>query len=138
MDDIRNAPEALSVRQRRCHQKLVSLKGEVIMAKTLTRWLAEDVEPLHDKSVAWLSQFHFFRDPVRPTYADLSCFFAPADGIILYQREVRPEQPIVNIKGRPYSLRDALCNPGFQHECLVIGVFMTFFDVHVNRLPYPG
>ena len=108
------------------------------MAKTLTRWLAEDVEPLHDKSVAWLSQFHFFRDPVRPTYADLSCFFAPADGIILYQREVRPEQPIVNIKGRPYSLRDALRNPGFQHECLVIGVFMTFFDVHVNRLPYPG
>lgn len=108
------------------------------MAKTLHQWLEEDVEPFQDKSVAWLSQFHFFRDPIRPTYSDLSYFFAPADGIILYQEQVRPEQPIVKIKGKTYSLRDALRDSEFSQECLVIGIFMTFFDVHVNRVPYPG
>src|ERR1041385_9494597 len=108
------------------------------MAKTLQNWLEEDVEPLQDKSVAWLSQFHFFRDPVRPTYSDLSYFFSPADGIILYQRQVRPDEAIVSIKGKDYSLRDALRDPHFDAECLVIGIFMTFLDVHVNRIPFPG
>ena len=108
------------------------------MAKKLQDWLEMDVEPLQDKSVAWLSQFHFFRDPIRPTYSDLSYFFSPADGIILYQRQVRPDEAIVEIKGKAYSLRDALREPRFNQECLVIGIFMTFFDVHVNRVPYPG
>jgi phosphatidylserine decarboxylase len=108
------------------------------MAKTLHQWLAEDVEPVHDQSVAWLSQFHFFRDPIRPTYSDLSYFFSPADGIIVYQCEVKPDEAIVEIKGRSYSLRDALRDPELKDECLVIGIFMTFYDVHVNRIPYPG
>lgn len=108
------------------------------MAKTLHDWLEEDVQPFQDKSVAWLSQYHFFRDPIRPTYSDLSYFFAPADGIILYQQQVKPDEAIVEIKGKPYSLRDALREPEFNTECLVIGIFMTFYDVHVNRVPYPG
>jgi phosphatidylserine decarboxylase len=41
-------------------------------------------------------------------YSDLSCFFSPADGVILYQREVRPDESIVEIKGRAYSLNEAL------------------------------
>ncbi len=108
------------------------------MAKTLPDWLAEDVQPFQDKSVAWLSQFHFFRDPIRPTYSDLSYFFSPADGIIVYQRRVRPDEPIIEIKGKAYSVRDALRDQDFNKESLVIGIFMTFFDVHVNRVPYPG
>jgi phosphatidylserine decarboxylase len=108
------------------------------MAKTLQEWLKTEVQPYRDKSISWVSQFHFFRDPVRPTYSDLSYFFSPADGIILYQREVRPDEAIVNIKGKDYSLRDALREPRFDVSCLVIGVFMTFFDVHINRIPYPG
>ena len=41
-------------------------------------------------------------------------------------------------RGRAYSLRDALRDPDFSATSLVIGIFMTFFDVHVNRIPYPG
>ena len=26
----------------------------------------------------------------------------------------------------------------FDKECLVIGIFMTMYDVHINRIPYPG
>jgi len=108
------------------------------MAKTMQEWLETEVQPYRDKSVAWISQFHFFRDPIRPSYSDLRLFFSPADGILLYQREVRPDQAIVTIKGRDYTLCEALRDPGFSAPSLVIGIFMTFFDVHVNRIPYPG
>src|SRR5262245_52364176 len=107
------------------------------MAKTLASWLAAEVRPLRDKSIAWISQHHFFRDPMRPSFSDLGYFFSPADGIILYQRCVGPDESIVDIKGRKYSLRDALRDPDYAQPSLVIGIFMTFFDVHVNRIPYP-
>ncbi len=108
------------------------------MAKTIQDWLESEVHPYRDKSIAWISQFHFFRDPMRPTYSDPRRFFSPADGIIVYQRRVRPGEAIVTIKGKNYTLRDALRDPQFAPPCLVIGIFMTFFDVHVNRIPYSG
>lgn len=108
------------------------------MAKNLQDWLANDVQPYREKSVSWISQFHFFRDPIRSTYSDLSCFFSPADGIILYQRTLHPDQCLVEMKGRSCSLRDAMRRPAYHAESLVIGIFMTFFDVHTNRIPYPG
>ena len=108
------------------------------MAKKIEDWIESDVEPLRDKSVEWLSSMYFFRDPCRPTYSDLRYFFSPADGIILYQRVVRPDQGLIDIKGKPYTLQEALRDPSYAHESLVIGVFMTFYDVHVNRIPYPG
>lgn len=108
------------------------------MAKPIEEWIEAEVEPLRDKSVAWLSANYFFRDPCRPTYSDLRYFFSPADGIILYQRTVGPDECIVDIKGKPYSLRDALRDPSYSHTSMVVGIFMSFYDVHVNRVPYPG
>jgi phosphatidylserine decarboxylase len=108
------------------------------MGMSLQEWLNTEVRPFQDKPISWISQYHFFRDPMRPTYSDTSCFFSPADGIILYQQIVAPDECIVDIKGRAYSLRDALRDPDFSDTSLVIGIFMTFFDVHINRIPYPG
>jgi len=108
------------------------------MAKNIQDWLETDVRPFREKPISWISQFHFFRDPIRPTFSDLGYFFSPADGIILYQRKVRPGECIVQIKGRSYSLRDAMRDPHYAADSLVIGIFMTFFDVHTNRVPYPG
>ncbi len=108
------------------------------MAKTLPDWVDSDVKPYRNKSLQWLSQYHFFRDPSRPMFADSSYFFSPADGVILYQRVVKPDEQVVDIKGIAYSLRDAIRDPSYNQTCLVIGIFMTFFDVHVNRIPYAG
>lgn len=108
------------------------------MSKTLQEWVESDVQPFREKTISWMSQYHFFRDPMRPTFSDSRYFFSPADGVVLYQREVEPDECIVDIKGRAYCLRDALRDPRYDEPSLVIGVFMTFFDVHVNRVPYPG
>ena len=45
---------------------------------------------------------------------------------------------MVEIKGRNYTLREAIRQPDFSQDCLVIGIFMTFYDVHINRVPYAG
>jgi phosphatidylserine decarboxylase len=108
------------------------------MAKMLSEWLASEVKEYRDKPVEWLSQYFFFRDPPRPMYTDSAYFFSPADGIVLYQKTVRPDEPLVMIKGKPYTLQTAFRDKYFQETCLVTGIFMTFYDVHVNRVPYSG
>jgi phosphatidylserine decarboxylase len=108
------------------------------MSKPFQEWVRDEVGPLKGKPMRWLSAVHFFRDPVRATYSDSQYFMSPADGTILYQREVGPDDSILDIKGRPFSLRDALLDPDYDKSSLVIGIFMTFYDVHVNRVPFPG
>lgn len=108
------------------------------MAKSLCEWVTTEVRPLRERPLGWLSQHYFFRDPARPAYSDPSYFFSPADGVILYQTAVGPEDAILDIKGKRYSLQEALRDDTFDRPGLVIGIFMTFFDVHINRLPYPG
>lgn len=108
------------------------------MALTIEEWLGQKVEPYKDKSIRWLSEHHFFRDPMRPQFSDPAFFFSPADGIIIYQKVVDPREPIVEIKGTEYSLCEAMRCPRYDRKSLVIGIFMTFYDVHVNRMPYAG
>lgn len=106
--------------------------------KTLEAWMDSDVRPLQDKPLPWLSENYFFRDPVRATFIDDTYFFSPADGIVLYQKAVKPDADLLNIKGKSYTLRHALRDPVYDKYSLVVGIFMTFFDVHVNRIPFSG
>jgi phosphatidylserine decarboxylase len=115
-----------------------SMAWREVVAKTLHEWLETDVAPVRDRSMRWLAEQYFLRDPARPTYADAGYFFPPADGVVLYAKTVAPDAPIVEIKGRPYSLREGLQDMHFTQDCLVVGIFMTFYDVHVNRMPYAG
>jgi phosphatidylserine decarboxylase len=108
------------------------------VAKALQEWLATDVEAGRAQSVRAMAEQYFFRDPVRPQVVDSSFFFAPADGVILYQRRVQPDEALVEIKGKRYTLREALRDDALDEPCLVIGIFMTMYDVHVNRIPYAG
>lgn len=108
------------------------------MAKSLQEWMADEVEEVKRKPLSWLSEYHFFRDPPRPTFSDTSFFFSPADGVILYQKTVAPDECLVDIKGKPYSVQQAMRDESFEHTSLVVGIFMTFFDVHINRVPFPG
>jgi phosphatidylserine decarboxylase len=113
-------------------------QGGKWVAKALKEWLSTDIRWALQRPRRWLSEQYFFRDPARPQYVDSSYFFAPADGVILYQREVEKDRPLVELKGRSYSLREALRDNSFDAPCLVVGIFMTIYDVHVNRVPYSG
>jgi len=108
------------------------------IAKNLTEWIDTEVAEVREKPLSWLAQYYFFRDPSRPIFSDTSHFFSPADGVILYQVTVAPDECFLDIKGKPYSLRQAMRDENYDRPSLVIGIFMTFFDVHVNRIPFPG
>lgn len=84
-------------------------------------------------------QKEFFRDPFRPIHLDPGIFYSPADGVVLYALDrVKPDEAIVEIKGKKFTPRDALDDQKYSHDSLVVGIFMTEFDVHVNRVPTSG
>lgn len=109
------------------------------MAKYLEDWLDTDVAEAEKLSIGQLSNQFFFRDPLRPMFIDNEHFYSPADGTILYQKFIEdPTEPIVEIKGINYTLQDAMCDKDYNKPSLVIGIFMSFYDVHINRIPYGG
>ena len=112
------------------------------MAQELEDWLNGEVAELSKLPIGELSNTFFFRDPLRPTYIDNEHFYSPADGTILYQKVVLPGAPccenIVEIKGKNYTLQDVMGDKDYNKPSLVIGIFMSFYDVHINRIPYSG
>jgi phosphatidylserine decarboxylase len=112
------------------------------MAEKLEDWLNGEVAELSKLPISELSNTFFFRDPLRPTYIDSEHFYSPADGTILYQKMVMPGAPccegIIEIKGKNYTLQDVMGDKDYNKPSLVIGIFMSFYDVHINRIPYSG
>ena len=112
------------------------------MAEKLEDWLNGEVAELSKLPVGELSNTFFFRDPLRPTYINSEHFYSPADGTILYQKLVMPGAPccegIIEIKGKNYTLQDVMGDKDYNKPSLVIGIFMSFYDVHINRIPYSG
>jgi phosphatidylserine decarboxylase len=68
----------------------------------------------------------FFRDPVRITPQDRDLIVAPADGLITQIAEVLPPREISGAAG----LGD--------EPMLRVSIFMSVFDVHINRSPIAG
>jgi phosphatidylserine decarboxylase len=109
------------------------------MAKPIDQWLETTVAKYQDYDIEKMSHLYFFRDPPRPQIVDPELFFAPADGVLLYQKIVKDDATLLEVKGEEYTIQDLMQLKTFdQYPCLVIGVFMTFFDVHINRVPYSG
>jgi phosphatidylserine decarboxylase len=70
--------------------------------------------------------FAFFRDPIRTTPRDDKLIVAPADGLITMITKVPPPREVAGADG----LLDA--------EYTRISIFMSVFDVHINRSPVSG
>jgi len=88
----------------------------------------------------------FWRDPERAAPQTGGVVLSPADGQVLYIKQIADgAQPLVEKGGRAYLL-DELTGlkaglPGHELNrgpALVIGVEMSFLDVHVNRCPIAG
>ncbi len=72
----------------------------------------------------WIAAF--FRDPIRVTPIDPALIVSPADGLVSLITNVEPPRQLSGDDGLP---------PG---PCTRISVFMSVFDVHVNRSPIAG
>jgi phosphatidylserine decarboxylase len=87
---------------------------------------------MHFQFLAWLLVgltiwiATFFRDPIRTTPRNERMIIAPADGLITMITKVPP----------PPELRgpDGLSDPEYTR----ISIFMSVFDVHINRAPIGG
>jgi phosphatidylserine decarboxylase len=76
----------------------------------------------------------FFRDPPRTPPAQPG-LVSPADGTVVYVRTVVPGDTVVSIKqGVEAKVADIL-RADVARTKLVIGIFMSPFDVHYNRAP---
>ena len=67
----------------------------------------------------------FFRDPVRTTPIDPKLIIAPADGLVT----------MITRTGPPVELA---ADGGLSGEFTRVSIFMSVFDVHINRSPIAG
>jgi phosphatidylserine decarboxylase len=107
------------------------------MALPIEKWVDTAVAKYQELDLVKMSNHEFFRDPPRPQLIDRQYFFAPADGVIIYQKEVL-DCDVVEVKGTMITLADLMQDKGYCQPALVVGTFMTFYDVHVNRMSMGG
>jgi phosphatidylserine decarboxylase len=108
-------------------RKFALVSGVVCL---VTAWLAWE-------TIAWpllgltLGILAFFRDPRRVTPRDARFIVSPADGLVTLIREVPPP--------RELAVEDGSGTPGLGDAPLVrVSIFMSVFDVHINRAPIGG
>lgn len=103
-------------------------------------WLKSDeFRAIKEISQGDLFSKSFVRDPVRSIHNDPKAFYSPADGVVLYvYPKIKPTEPVVEIKGSTFTIQDAIDDKTFTNPCIVIGIFMTQYDVHINRMPTCG
>lgn len=108
-------------------ESALSLRGCAIQGMVIT--------VLSGAVLAW----RFFRDPERRPPADEQAVLSPADGVILYVNTFEKGQIPGGKKAKgSYSLADFTQTNLFNEGGVVIGIGMSFLDVHVNRSPVTG
>lgn len=79
----------------------------------------------------------FFRNPKRLP-PDAPGLVSPADGTVVYVKEVAPGQPVISVKkGVSASVND-IVRQDMKRKKVLIGIFMSPFNVHYNRAPLAG
>jgi phosphatidylserine decarboxylase len=68
----------------------------------------------------------FFRDPIRTTPKGDTLVVSPADGLVTMIASVPPPPELVGEDGLP------------PEPCTRVSIFMSVFDVHINRAPIAG
>jgi phosphatidylserine decarboxylase len=105
----------------------------------LKEWIQKEHAVRSTMSKEQLDHMYFYRDPPRPIMSNPDIFFSPADGVLLNQAHVTdPSKPILQVKGRYYSLQDIFEDRQYTLPSLVLEIFMTSWDVHINRISMAG
>jgi phosphatidylserine decarboxylase len=79
----------------------------------------------------------FFRNPARHPPAGES-LLSPADGTVVYVKRFQAGEEVLSIKSGVAARLDEIAPSDLTGARLLIGVFMSPFDVHYNRAPIAG
>lgn len=86
-----------------------------------------------------LLAWRFYRDPEREAPEGDDIVISPADGQVIYvKRSAGGQIPTSEKQGRGYSLDELVRTPLDTEEAVIIGIALSFLDVHVNRAPVGG
>jgi phosphatidylserine decarboxylase len=81
----------------------------------------------------------FWRIPVRHSNSDPDSILSPADGKIIYIKQIETDQEAISVKkGRISRLAELTKTNLLTAPCWLIGINMTPFDVHKNAAPISG
>ncbi|GAA1456918.1 phosphatidylserine decarboxylase [Williamsia maris] len=113
----------------------------IVSVRRLLVVVAAIVGALFATFAYWRLRF-FFRDPERTPPADPRVVVAPADGFITYVKRVdRGQIPFAVKKARTIPLEEfgvAASAAGDGASGFLIGVYMSEYSVHRNRIPVAG
>jgi phosphatidylserine decarboxylase len=83
--------------------------------------------------------WRFYRDPERISPVGDHIVVSPADGKIVYVKKYEKGKiPYTQKNGRKYSLIDFIQADALPESGTLIGIGMSFLDVHINRAPISG
>lgn len=80
----------------------------------------------------------FFRNPPRTIPPEHAGILSPADGTVVYVKEVLPGSEVITIKKGVKATIHDISREDFTSPKVLIGIFMSPFNVHFNRAPLSG
>ncbi len=80
----------------------------------------------------------FFRNPQRIIPPEGTGVLSPADGTVVYVREMKPRESVINIKKGMQATLNDITKEDIERPKILIGIFMSPFNVHYNRSPVSG
>ena len=83
--------------------------------------------------------FRFYRDPERISPPGENFIVSPADGKVMYVKEIhRGKVPLSTKGGKQFELTELTRTNLVEQPTYLIGIEMSILNVHVNRAPIPG
>jgi len=124
---------------------LLCLLAAVVVSTPALSWAMTDVEKA---GLEWLLviiaafgllAYRFYRDPERTPPARSGVIVSPADGRVIYvRRSENGVLPFSTKNGHHYKLSELTKTSLRSQEAVVVGISMSFLDVHVTRTPCSG
>lgn len=116
-----------------------AISGELITGESISFGLVGVQVLLVVTMTSALLAWRFYRDPERFPPQTEGVILSPADGEIIYvKRILKGEVPVSEKKGKTFPLSEFTQSDLFTSGGYVVGIAMSFLDVHVNRAPLDG